>query len=79
MTKTILACALALAFPFAVHAADANDGNWHGSGEAGHALANGTAKSENVNAKLTPSSSRPSATRRASPRRRSAPTARAIP
>jgi len=53
MTKTILACALALAFPFAVNAADANDGNWHGSGEAGLALANGNAKSENVNAKLT--------------------------
>jgi len=53
MNKTILACALALALPFAAHAADTNDGNWHGSGEAGLALASGNAKSQNLNAKLT--------------------------
>ncbi len=53
MNKTLLASALALALPFAAHAADANDGNWHGSGEAGLALASGNAKSQNLNAKLT--------------------------
>ncbi|MFT3790264.1 MAG: DUF481 domain-containing protein [Rudaea sp.] len=57
MNKTILACALALALPVAVYAADPAptpaDGQWHGSGEAGLALASGNAKSQNVNAKLT--------------------------
>lgn len=53
MKKTLLACALALALPLAAHAADTNDGDWHGSGEAGLALASGNAKSQNLNAKLT--------------------------
>ena len=53
MNKSILACALALAFPFVANAADTNDGNWHGSGEAGLAVASGNAKSQNLNAKLT--------------------------
>ena len=55
MNKKILAGALALALPFGAYAADTNtnDGNWHGSGEAGLALASGNAKSQNLNAKLT--------------------------
>ncbi|MBS0582096.1 MAG: DUF481 domain-containing protein [Proteobacteria bacterium] len=57
MKKTILASALALALPVAAFAADPAptpaDGQWHGSGEAGLALASGNAKSQNVNAKLT--------------------------
>jgi putative salt-induced outer membrane protein len=54
MQKTNLACALALALPLgAAYAADTNDGNWHGSGEAGLAIASGNAKSQNLNAKLT--------------------------
>lgn len=53
MKQTILVSALALAFPIGVHAAAADDGNWHGSGEAGLAIASGNAKSQNLNAKLT--------------------------
>jgi len=54
MKQTILASAVALVLSVGTAwAADTGDGSWHGSGEAGLAVASGNAKSQNLNAKLT--------------------------
>jgi putative salt-induced outer membrane protein len=60
MRKSLLPLALVALLPLVAHAADApadsaadkNDGDWSGSGEAGFAAARGNAKSENLNVKL---------------------------